>query len=76
MIRSMIVKRSILAAAVVTAALSMAALAPSVHVAHGALIANTTVTSTIVDGHGYAIALTPAGLSCGVDTTVWCEVAR
>lgn len=61
---------------ILTAAVTLAAIValhPTVQVAHDALIVNTTISSAIVDNHGAAIAVAP--FACGIDTTVWCDIA-
>lgn len=73
--QSMKLALKVLLFAVTTVALVTLALLPRVTVAHGAVIVDTVVTSSIIDHSGIAVSVIPFGLSCGVDSTVWCEVA-
>jgi len=68
--------KSILVSAAIVLAAGTVALQPSVDISHGALIVNTKISSAILDHQGVAISIIPSGLSCGLDSTAWCEVAN
>lgn len=63
----------ILIIAAATIAVCIAALQPTVQVSPDSVIVNTAISSSIIDAQGVAIAVAP--LTCGVDSTIWCEVA-
>lgn len=75
MIKQQSMKLALTTVAIAAVAALTVALHPQIVVTHDALIVNTTVTSSIIDHSGIAVSVIPFGLSCGVDSTVWCEVA-